>query len=584
MQMICRRRVFMTTSSIQKRDDISIVLCGEAGQGIQTVEQILTRMLKLSGFNIFGTKEYMSRVRGGSNSTQIRVSSRNVSSAVDRIDILIPLDQKALQHVGKRLSPGTIILGGKEELVGENDNGKLTIIDIPFSQIASDIGGRVYSNTVATGVIAGLFKVDRDDFLNYVTTFFSEEKENIIEKNREAAKKGYEIAQDLIDSGAVDINVKKDPGAAQDILISGAEAIGIGAIAGGCNFISSYPMSPSTAVLVFLSRHGEEFDIVTEQAEDEISAINMALGAWYAGARAMVTTSGGGFALMEESVGLAGMLESPVVIHLAQRPGPATGLPTRTEQGDLQLALYSGHGEFPRIIFAPGKLEDAVSLSSMAFDLADKYQIPVFILTDQYFMDSYYNMPSLPLSDTRVAKYIVKTDKRYQRYALTKNGISPRGVPGFGSGLVSVDSDEHDEEGHITEDLDLRVKMVKKRLAKLKEIEKDALPPELVGRDDYTTLIVGWGSTYHTIKEALGYLKRDDVSFLHFKQVFPLHRKTPGYLKKATKVVMIEGNATAQFSHLINRQTGFTIQDKILKYSGLQFSVEEIVEQLEQLL
>ena len=574
----------MTTSSIQKKDDISIVLCGEAGQGIQTVEQILTRVLKFSGFNIFGTKEYMSRVRGGSNSTQIRVSSRNVSSAVDRIDILIPLDKKALQHVAKRLSSDTIIMGGKDEIVGKNDNGDFSVIDIPFSQIASDIGGRVYSNTVATGVIAGLFKVDRDDLLNYVTTFFSNEKKDIIEKNREAATKGCEIAQELIDSGTVDINIKKDPGAAQDILINGAEAVGIGAIAGGCNFISSYPMSPATAVLVFLSRHGEEFDIVAEQAEDEISAINMALGAWYAGARAMVTTSGGGFALMEEAVGLAGMLESPVVIHLAQRPGPATGLPTRTEQGDLQLALYSGHGEFPRIIFAPGKLEDAVSLSSMAFDLADKYQIPVFILTDQYLMDSYYNMSSLPLSDTRVVKHIVKTDKRYKRYALTKNGISPRGVPGFGSGLVSVDSDEHDEEGHITEDLDLRVKMVNKRLAKLKEIEKDTIPPELVGRNDYTTLIVGWGSTYHTIKEALGYLKRDDISFLHFKQVFPLHWKTEDYLKKAQEVIMIEGNATAQFGHLINRQTGFTIQHNILKYNGLQFSVEEIVEQLEPLL
>lgn len=574
----------MTASSIQKREDISIVLCGEAGQGIQTVEQILTRVLKLSGFNIYGTKEYMSRVRGGSNSTQIRVSSRNVSSAVDRIDILIPFDQKALQHVEKRISPDTIILGGKEEVVGEKDEENLTVIDIPFSQIASDIGGKVYSNTVATGVVAGLFKVDRADFLNYITTFFSGEKKNIIEKNREAATKGYEIAQDLIDLGTVDIDVRKDPGASKDILINGAEAVGIGAIAGGCNFISSYPMSPSTAILVFLSRHAEEFDIVAEQAEDEISAINMALGAWYAGARAMVTTSGGGFALMEEAVGLAGMLESPVVIHLAQRPGPATGLPTRTEQGDLQLALYSGHGEFPRIIFAPGKLEDAAYLSYMAFNLADKYQIPVFILTDQYLMDSYYNMPLLPLSDTRVVKHIVKTDKSYRRYALTKNGISPRGVPGFGNNLVSVDSDEHDEEGHITEDLDLRVKMVDKRLAKLKEIEKDALPPELVGRDDYTTLIVGWGSTYHTIKEALGYLGRDDVSFLHFKQVFPLHRETPDYLKKANKVVIIEGNATAQFSHLINRQTGFTIEDKILKYSGLQFSVEEVVEQLEQLL
>jgi len=215
----------------------------------------------------------------------------------------------------------------------------------------------------------------------------------------------------------------------------------LGAIAGGCSFISTYPMSPSTGVWIFLTQHSKEFDIITDQSEDEISAINMAIGAWYAGARGMVATSGGGFALMVEGLSLASMIETPVVIHLGQRPGPATGLPTRTEQADLEFVLHAGHGEFPRIILTPGTMEDAFNLSQRAFDLADKYQVPVFILTDQYFLDSYYNLPSLNLSDIRNQSHVVKTNKEYKRYQLTENGISPRGIPGYGEGLVSVDSD-----------------------------------------------------------------------------------------------------------------------------------------------
>ena len=419
---------------------------------------------------------------------------------------------------------------------------------------------------------------------HYIEQFFSPGDKNTIEKNRNAANKGYEIAQELMNSGKIKIDVSRNADVTGEIIINGAEAVGIGAIAGGCNFISSYPMSPSTAVLTFLSRNARDFNLIAEQVEDEISAINMALGAWYAGGRAMVTTSGGGFALMEEAVGLAGMIESPMVIHLAQRPGPATGLPTRTEQGDLQLALYSGHGEFPRIIFAPGKLEDAVYLTHQAFNLADKYQIPVFILTDQYFMDSYYNMPSLNLSGTRNTQYIEKTDQDYKRYRLSKNGISPRGIPGYGEGLVLADSDEHDEKGHITEDLDLRVEMVNKRLAKLIGITEEAIPPELVGREDYKSLIIGWGSTFHVICEAMENLGRTDVAFLHFKQVYPVHPGTLEYLRKAERIIMIEGNATCQFGSLVKITTGFDIKDKILKYNGIQFTVEEVTEQMKAIL
>ncbi|UCG46667.1 MAG: hypothetical protein JSU94_14320, partial [Phycisphaerales bacterium] len=352
----------------------------------------------------------------------------------------------------------------------------------------------------------------------------------------------------------------------------------------GCNFISAYPMSPSTGVLAFLAGHGGQFGIIAEQAEDEIAAMNMAVGAWYAGARAMVTTSGGGFALMTEGLSLAGMLESPVVIHLAQRPGPATGLPTRTEQGDLELALYAGHGEFPRIILAPGTIEEGFDLTRRAFDLAARHQAPVFVLTDQYFMDSYYNVGALDVSGPTVDRHIVRTDKDYRRYRLTENGVSPRGVPGYGDGLVVVDSDEHDEAGHITEDLDLRVKMVDKRLARLESIGKDIEPPEPAGPEDYENLVVCWGSTYHVIREALGLLGRDDTAMLHFKQVYPLHEETAAYLERAGRRILIEGNATGQFGRLLKLQTGIGPDETILKYSGLNFSVEEVVGRLSALL
>ena len=574
----------MNALRAQKKDEVSVVLCGEAGQGIQTVEQILVRYLKLSGFHVFATKEYMSRVRGGSNSTEIRISSKRVSAYLDRIDILIPFHQGAIKHVEKRITPETIVLGDKEIISKDSPLEVKEFIDIPFSKIASDIGGRIYVNIIAAGVILGTLGVEQHLLTNFIREFFSKKSEDVIKRNIEAIKKGYEVGTQILNSGKIEFAIRSSPRIKDENLLNGAEAVGLGALAGGCKFLSSYPMSPSTGVMVFLSQRMEDFDIVVEQAEDEISAINMAIGASYGGARSMVTTSGGGFALMIEGVSLAGMLETPVVIHLSQRPGPATGLPTRTEQADLELALYSGHGEFPRIILAPGNLKDAFFLTQKAFNLADKYQIPVFVLTDQYLIDSLMNLPLLDISDTRDENHVVKTHKGYKRYELTEDGISPRGIPGFGEGLVGVDSDEHDEEAHITEDLILREKMVDKRLKKLDSIKKEIVPPELVGSSNYKVLITGWGSTYNVVREALQELGREDISFLHFKQVYPLYEGTRDYLHKAQKNIIIENNATSQFGKLIKLYTGVDIEAKILKYNGLAFSVEEVAAEIKKIL
>ena len=562
---------------------ISLVLCGEAGQGIQTIEGLLTRIFKLAGFNVFATKEYMSRVRGGSNSTQIIISNRRVSAPLNRIDILIPLDKSALPHLRNRIGKDTIILGEKEKVLPERE-----IIDIPFTRIAKEIGSPIFSNVVAVGLIASLFKVDQQIPLEYTKKRFFAKGEKIVQGNMTAIKRGYELASDLIKKESVARLSIPIPNPEQDIkeeiILNGAEAVSLGAISGGCNFISSYPMSPSTGVLTFLSQYANEFSIIAEQAEDEISAINMALGAWYTGARGMVTTSGGGLALMGEGVSLAGMMELPVVIHLAQRPGPATGLPTRTEQGDLELALYSGHGEFPRIIYAPGGIQDLFYLTQRAFNLADKYQIPVFILTDEYLMDTYYNTLEFDLGKTKIEVYINKTNKNYKRYQLTKNGISDRGIPGRGEGLVLVDSDEHDEFGRITENLDLRKNMVEKRLKKFKELEKDKISPELIGTREYEILIVGWGSTYHIIKEAVENLKKYKIAFLHFKQIYPLPSGIKEYFKKAKKTIVVENNATSQFGKLLELFTGIAVEDKILKFNGLPFFVDELTDKLEKIM
>ncbi|RJX26876.1 MAG: 2-oxoacid:acceptor oxidoreductase subunit alpha [Desulfurivibrio sp.] len=567
----------MTASSAVH--DISIVLAGEAGQGIQTIEQLLTRILKLAGFHIHATKEYMSRVRGGTNSTSIRVSSRPVQAPLRRIDLLVPLDDKVIPHLQYRLTEETIIAGDRE-VVGDIPR----LQHVPLMQPAREIGNEMYANTMALGLILGLLAVDAGVMEQDLGSRFAGKGEEVVANNIRAARLGHDRGRELRESGAIRFAEIAAHDNGNEIMVNGTEAIAMGAIAGGCQCITSYPMTPGTGVITFMAQHQHDFGLLVEQAEDEIAAINMALGAWYAGSRAMVTTSGGGFALMTEGVSLAGMLEMPVVIHLAQRPGPATGLPTRTEQGDLDLALYAGHGEFPRIILAPASLQGAFAISRQAFDLADQYQVPVFILTDQYLVDTYYNTAAFTLEPRQTGRFTVETAEDYRRHRFTPDNISPRGIPGRGQGLVGVDSDEHDEEGHITEDLELRVKMVDKRLGKLARI-KEALPAaSLEGPEHCRWLVVSWGSTCPIVREAVALLGRADLAQLAIQQVYPLPAELHRYLAAAEQTIMVESNATSQLGRLILRETGHRFHQAILKYNGLSFTVEELVDELQKCL
>ena len=561
-------------------EDVSIVLCGEAGQGIQTVEAILVQAVKLGGYNVFSSKEYMSRVRGGENSTQIRVSSNRTIAYLDRIDILVAISKGAIDHLKERISENTLIVGDEDTL---KEIDRPDVIKIPFLKIAKDIGGPIYANIIAAGALSRILNIDKEIFDECITAMFSRKGEKILEGDLKAGEEGYQVGEKLLKSGKVKIEIEKDPKIRDEILLNGIDVFGYGCLAGGVKFMSSYPMTPTTSLQVFIANHSKSFDVIFEQAEDEIAAINMGLGASYAGARALAATSGSGFALMTEAVGLSGMIETPIVLYVGQRPGPAVGLPTRTAQEDLDLVLYSGPGETPKAIFAPGNFEDAFYMTQKAFNLADKYQIPVFVLSDQYLADIYYNTPSLMTEELEIEDYIVKTDENYRRFEITEDGVSPRGIPGFGEGLVVVDSDEHDEEGHITEDLNLRTKMVEKRLKKLEGIKKDVVPPELIGPSDYKILVIGWGSTYGPIKETLDNMKTDDIAFLYFKQVYPLHKDTLSYLEKASQTIIFENNANCQFGNLIKLETGFEIHKKALKYNGMPFSVEEVMEYLKNL-
>jgi 2-oxoglutarate ferredoxin oxidoreductase subunit alpha len=546
--------------------------------GIQTVEKLLTKILKNNSYNVYATKEVMSRVRGGNNSTEIRVGQSKVRGYKHHVDIFVPINKNAIERHVDRFTENTMVIGEKDNM--DYDFGSNRKYEIAFSDIAKEIGNKLYTNTVAVGTLCGVFDVDKDKAADFVFETFKRKGEKVAQENKQAFLKGYEESEKI----EFESVPKSSSDLSQNLLINGADAVALGGINAGADFVSSYPMSPSTTVLIAFAQRAKKFGLVVEQAEDEIAAINMACGASFAGARPFVTTSGGGLALMSEGISLAGITETPVVIHIAQRPGPATGLPTRTEQGDLNLALYSGHGDFPRAIFAPATIESAFKLSGYTIEMADEFQTPIFLLTDQYFVDSYYNIKPFEISADEPKKRISKSDENYKRYTLTDSGISERAIPGHGTGVVKVDSDEHDEHGHITESFEVRKDMVHKRLQKLQALEKKVIQPIQYNTENAKVLLIGWGSTYQTIKEAVEEIDNPDIALMHFEQVYPLPEKIEMTLESYDQVIFIENNVTGQFAELIRKETGFNQFKQILKYDGIQFSVEQLTEEINKIM
>lgn len=555
---------------------VNIVIGGEAGQGLVTVGDFLAKTLVRAGYDIVVTQDYLSRIRGGHNTYAIRVSHEAVHGPRESIDLLVALDERTVAMHGKDLTARALVLADESiDLMGRPG------LSIPFKTLCPK---PLFENMAALGVLSQILCLDRKWFEGLIAEIFQKKGEEIVSANLKA------FSDALAWAGSQQAGFSCMPAPLRThkrLFMHGNDAIAFGALAAGANFCSYYPMTPSSSVASTLIEHAQRMGMLVEQAEDEIAAINMALGASYAGARVVVPTSGGGFALMVEGISLAGMTETPVVVVLAQRPGPATGLPTRTEQGDLNLVLYAGHGDFPRAIFAPGTPEQCFEMTYRAMDQAEKWQSPVFVLTDQYLADSYRAVAPFDLSALPpISAPALTTDDPagYERYAVTENGVSPRLVPGFGEHLVVVDSDEHTPDGHITEDLDVRVRMVDKRMRKGLDLKEDVLPPTFTGDEVPDLLLACWGSTYGSAVEAAQILRTQGkkAAVLHFGQVYPLNPdQFLPLLASAGRTVMVEGNYSCQLAALIRQETGYLFGATVSRYDGLPVTARYILQQLE---
>jgi 2-oxoglutarate ferredoxin oxidoreductase subunit alpha len=558
--------------------DLNLRLGGEAGLGVDTTGSALGRVFHRDGYHVFTSQDYMSRIRGGHNFYQIRVSDSPREAIRDEVDLLIALDQRTLdEHRDALAAEGAILAEG------EAGGGSPETLLVPFRQLAETAGDPIYRNTVAAGAALTLAGHPLQTFQALLAETFGRKGAVVVAGNQQAAQAGA----DYLRQHYPDRLTRRTPSLPSHgkILIGGVEAIALAGIAAGVQFYSAYPMTPSTGVLNYFAQHAERFGMVVEQAEDEIAAINLCLGASYAGARAMTATSGGGFALMVEGLALAGMTETPVVVALGMRPGPATGLPTRTEQGELWFALHAGHGEFPRFVFTPGNPEEAFQLTFRAFNLAGGYQTPALLLYDQYLADMTMTVPRFDFSGLQVQRSLATGDEvgegySYARYRLTESGLSPRALPGTPGAVVEVDSDEHDEHGHIIEDAETRRAMVDKRLRKYAGMRGEIVPPLLEGEESPDLLLLGWGSTRGCIAEATQILRQDGlrVARLHCPQLWPFPaQQVAAALQSAKRSVVVENNATGQFRDLIRRETGLQPDALVAKYDGRPFSPKEIV-------
>ncbi|TBV80119.1 MAG: 2-oxoacid:acceptor oxidoreductase subunit alpha [Desulfobulbaceae bacterium] len=559
--------------------DIQLLIGGEAGQGLVTIGQLLGKALVRAGHQIFTSQGYHSRIRGGHNVFAIRAGSGPFFASRDSIDILVALNSETVALHRDQLTSRAVIVA--DTAISSDLPGT---ISVPFAEF----GPERFWNTAALALLGQILGLSSTQLQQAVETMFGKKHPEMMAENLKIMEKSRKWAIDQVPKHGCTLSAGAVTG--DRLLLNGNEAIALGALAAGLKFCAFYPMTPSTSIAMELITHAETMGCVTEQAEDEIAAINMAIGAAFAGAPSMVTTSGGGFALMAEGVSLAGMTETPVLIVVAQRPGPATGMPTRTEQADLEFILHAGHGEFPRAIFAPGNIETCFNLTAKALALAERSQSPIFLLTDQFLADSTRPLaPSELKAGTPVKAGAEPGDTEttpYQRYRLTENGISPRLLPGLSQHLVVAGSDEHDQDGHLSEDHQTRIAMVEKRLRKFALLKEETVRPVLDGEHDCSLLLVCWGSSQGPVQEAAAMLRAQgsSVATLHFSQVWPLLPvQFLNILQAADQVVSVEGNATGQFARLIQRASGFVIAEQINRYDGLPFTARYILAKLEKI-
>jgi 2-oxoglutarate ferredoxin oxidoreductase subunit alpha len=567
--------------------DISIRIGGQAGQGMQSIGQILGKIFTRQGLYVFLHQDIESRIRGGHSYVQLRIKDEPCHAFRDKIELLIAFSEGSIEHDRPDLTEGGLMVYDGEATGFTSQNSRH--LSIPMETLAQEAGKKkIMANTVATGAVLALLGCDLQPLLDRLEEEFRAKGKETIEKNKNCASSGYRFVQShhkgAISKKTITLAQKKNM-----MLMTGSQAMALGAICSGLKFYSGYPMSPSTPIMEYIASLGKEFGIVVEPAEDEIAAINMVLGASFAGVRSMTATSGGGFCLMVEGLGLAGMTETPAVIIVAQRAGPSTGLPTRTEQADLSFVIHASHGEFPRAVFAPGNAEQAFYTMAKALNIADRYQTPVIVLGDQHLNDSFFTVEHLDSGRNPIDRGMLiphgnsSPSQDYQRYAWDDSGVSPRILPGHPGAVVYADSDEHTEAGHITESAEVRAKMMTKRMTKLTGILGSMALPEVYCQKDPHIVLIGWGSTHGALKESVDILNRDGhkAAMIHFCDIFPFAAADLNLrFTKTTKILSVENNYTSQFAGLFTKETGIPITHHIVKYDGRPFSPQEIATQV----
>jgi 2-oxoglutarate ferredoxin oxidoreductase subunit alpha len=551
----------------------TVLIGGEAGQGLVTVGELLAKTLVRAGWRICVTQGYQSRVRGGHNTWAIRFGNDQIGAPGETVDLLVALDRETVElHKAELAAHGLLIVDETIDAPG------IPGLRVPFARLAA----ARHANVAALGVAGTLLGLSEESMAGAVEELFGKKGTDTAAENRRALA---EACRWTAAAGAAFALPEPPPPSLPRLLLNGNEALAFGALSGGLRFLSFYPMTPSTSIALTVVAHAAALGVVAEQAEDEIAAVNMAIGAAFAGAPAMVTTSGGGFALMAEGVSLAAMTETPLVVMLAQRPGPATGLPTRTGQEDLEFVLHAGHGEFARAILAPGSPEECFLMARKAFFLAELFQGPVFVLTDQFLADSYRAVDPFEVRELPAVRagYTGDVAAPYRRYALTDDGVSPRLLPGQTHHLVVADSDEHTEDGHLTEDLAVRNRMAAKRLAKAEGLRWEVIQPRFEGPGGAEVLLVSWGSVGAAAAEAAAALRErgTTAAALHFGQVWPLDPgQFLGALRAAQRVVFVESNATGQFERLLRRETGFEGAGHVRRVDGLPITAGYVLRAL----
>ena len=579
------------------RDDtVSFIVGGEAGQGITRSGSLLGKAMMRAGLHVFGMNDYPSIIRGGHNFYVLRVSDREVHSPADTADLLLALNKETvLLHLEDLSEGGGVVYDTRIEFEeGEIGREDLRLFPVPLTEMVNEIGGaQIMRNTVALGAAAALVGFDPGGIKEVISDAFPG-RERIVEQNARAIDAGYEHVKENFEGFGCRI---EPPGeAAGRIMLTGNEAVALGAIRAGCRFYSAYPMTPASGVLHYLAGKDLETGMVVVQAESEIAAMTMAVGASYAGARSMTATSGGGFCLMTEAFGLAGATETPVVVMLGQRPGPSTGMATYTAQADLLFAVHTSQGEFPRVVVAPGDVGGCFYRTMEAFNLAEKYQIPAIILTDKFIVESHKSEEPFDSDRVAVERGELLTaeewasEERYERYRITESGVSPRILLGTGGATYLANGNEHDEYGYTTIDPDKVVAMVDKRFRKLGPLREEVSglePVEVFGDPEPEVTIVGWGSTKGPALEALRMLRgrglRARFVQVVYMEPFPSEELT-GLLGGGGESILLETNVTAQLGKLIRLNTGLSIEHVALRYDGRPFDPGEICAKVQEVI